>query len=355
MICSIIKGTGSYIPETVVKNTDFLTSEFYDIDGQKIKSPPQEIIDKFYKITNISERRYINREYVTSDIAAFAAANCILNADIDKETIDYIIVAHNFGDVKYKERKSDIVPSIASRVKYKLDIKNPATVAYDIIFGCPGWLQALIQANYYIKSGDAKQVLVIGAETLSRVSDPYDRDSMLYSDGAGAVLLKAEKCKKLKGILAHTSYTYTDGLAYLLWMGHSYKKDYSPQLFLKMNGRKLYEVALTYVPAVVKECIDKAKLKFSQIKKVLLHQANGKMDTAILQRLFALFSVKEVDLSLMPMTIDKLGNNSVATLPILLDLILKKQLKNHKIEEGDNVVFASVGAGMNINSVAYRF
>ena len=355
MICSVIKGTGSYIPEIVVKNTDFLTSEFYDTEGKKIESPSIEIIEKFHKITNISERRYIRKEYVTSDIATFAAANCISNANIDKETIDCIIVAHNFGDVKHNERKSDIVPSLASRVKYKLDIKNPATVAYDIIFGCPGWLQALIQANYYIKSGDAKRVLVIGAEALSRVSDPYDRDSMLYSDGAGAVLLEAENCKKLKGFLAYSSYTYTDGLAYLLGMGHSYKKDYFPQLFLKMNGRKLYEFALTYVPAVVKECIDKAKLKFNQIKKVLLHQANEKMDVAILQRLFALFSVKEVDLSIMPMTIDKLGNNSVATLPILLDLILKGQLKNHKIEKDDNVIFASVGAGMNINAVAYKF
>jgi 3-oxoacyl-[acyl-carrier-protein] synthase-3 len=355
MLCSIIKGTGSYIPEVLVKNTDFLTSEFYDSEGQKIESSPKEIIEKFHKITNISERRYVTKEYVTSDIAAFAAANCISSANIDKETIDYIIVAHNFGDVKNTDRKSDIVPSLASRVKYKLNIKNAATVAYDIIFGCPGWLQALIQANYYLKSGDAKRVLVIGAEVLSRVSDPHDRDSMLYSDGAGAVLLEAENCKNPKGVLAYSSYTYTDGLAYLLGMGRSYKKDYFPQLFLKMNGRKLYEFALTYVPTVVKECIDKAKLKFNQIKKILLHQANEKMDVAILQRLFALFSIKEIDLSIMPMTIDKLGNNSVATLPILLDLILKGQLENHKIEKGDNVVFASVGAGMNINAVAYRF
>ena len=107
--------------------------------------------------------------------------------------LDYILVAHNFGDVTEDNRRSDFVPTLAARVKHKLGIENPTTIAYDLPFGCPGWLQGVIQADYYLRSGDAKRVLVIGAETLSRVCDPHDRDSMIYADGAGAILLEARE------------------------------------------------------------------------------------------------------------------------------------------------------------------
>ena len=95
------------------------------------------------------------------------------------------------------------MPSLAARIKYKLGIKNPETIAYDLPFGCPGWLQAVIQADYYIKSGDAQKVLVIGTETLSRISDPHDIDSMIYSDGAGAVIVEGSHSDEPVGILTH--------------------------------------------------------------------------------------------------------------------------------------------------------
>lgn len=117
--------------------------------------------------------------------------------------MDYIIVAHNFGDVDANNKRSDFVPSIAARVKYKLEIENLYIVAYDLPFGCPGWLQGIIQADYYIKSGDAKRILVIGSEVLSRVCDPHDRDSMLYADGAGAVIIEAKENNVPVGILAY--------------------------------------------------------------------------------------------------------------------------------------------------------
>jgi 3-oxoacyl-[acyl-carrier-protein] synthase III len=202
-IYSVITGTGSYIPTVHFRNEDFLTNEFYDSNGKKLEKKNQEIIDKFLEITTIAERRYVTDDLVTSDIAYFAAIKAIESANIDKEKLDYIIVAHNFGDVKSNNRRSDLVPCLAARVKHKLEIKNPDTVAYDLPFGCPGWLQAVIQADYYLKSGDAKKILVIGAEILSRISDPHDRDSMLYSDGAGAVVLEARKSDTPIGILAH--------------------------------------------------------------------------------------------------------------------------------------------------------
>ncbi len=354
-IYSVISGTGCYIPEKVVSNDDFLSNVFFENDGKKIETENTEIIRKFKKITNIAERRYVSDNLVTSDIASIAAENALQSSNTDRETLDYIIVAHNFGDVKADNRKTDIVPSIASRVKHKLGIKNPFTVAYDLIFGCPGWLQGVIHANYFIKSGDARKALVIGTETLSRISDPHDRDSMIYSDGAGATILEAKKSYEPVGIMSHETRTDASEFAYLLGMDKSYNPELtSTDLYLKMNGRKLYEYALNYVPQLVKNCIEKAKLSLNKISKVLIHQANEKMDEAILQRIFKLYEAVKIPPDIMPMIINKLGNSSVATLPIMLDMILKGQLPEHKINPGDNLVFASVGAGMNINAFIYK-
>jgi 3-oxoacyl-[acyl-carrier-protein] synthase-3 len=257
--------------------------------------------------------------------------------------------------VRADNRRSEFVPTLASRVKHKLRIENPRTIAYDLPFGCPGWLQGMIQADYYIRSGDAAKVLVIGAETLSRISDPHDRDSMIYADGAGATILGSVESREPVGILSHAARTDSLEHAYMLWMDKSYNPAYASGDFtLKMNGHKLYEYALKTVPLVVKESIMKAGLDLDDISKVLIHQANEKMDEAILQRLFRLYGRKEVPPRIMPMTISWLGNSSVATLPTMLDLILKKKLDNHGLASHENVIFASVGAGMNINSVAYR-
>jgi 3-oxoacyl-[acyl-carrier-protein] synthase-3 len=293
---------------------------------------------------------------VTSDIAYLAAEEAIESAKIDKEELDYIILAHNFGDVDKNNKQLDIVPSLAARVKQKLHIENPDTVAYDLPFGCPGWLQATIQADYYIKSGDAKKVLVIGADVLSRVSDPHDRDSMLYADGAGAVIMEAKKSRRPIGVLAHK--TRSDAVQYskMLYMGKSYKEDEQTKndFFLKMNGRKLYQYAIEKVPHAIKECLSKINVHIKDVKKVLIHQANGKLDDAILQRLYKLYNIKDIPKNIMPMTISWLGNSSVATIPTLFDLILKGKLQSHQIHKGDTLVFASVGAGMNINTLVYK-
>lgn len=353
---SVITGTGSYIPSEQISNNDFLENEFYDAQGKKIKQPNEELIDKFKEITTIEERRYVSDNLVTSDIAHLAAVEALKSSNIDKEDLDYIIVAHNFGDVKNNNRKSEFVPNLAARVKFKLEIKNPNTVAYDLPFGCPGWLQAVIQADYYIKSGDAKKILVIGAETLSRVSDPHDRDSMLYADGSGAVVIEAKESEKPIGILSHL--TRSDTLLYsqMLHMDRSYNPNNGQKddLFLKMNGRKLYQYALETVPQAIKDCLEKCKMNLREIKKVLIHQANGKMDDAILKRLYDLFNISDIPKNIMPMTITWLGNSSVATLPTLFDLILKAKLKMQEIKRGDILVFASVGAGMNINAMIYK-
>ncbi|OQX97525.1 MAG: 3-oxoacyl-ACP synthase [Bacteroidetes bacterium 4572_117] len=354
-IYSVIKGSGRYIPEVVKKNSDFFGNEFYDAAGQKIDKPGEEIIEKFYQITGIEERRYVSDDLVASDIGYFAAKDALETSGTDKEKLDYIIVAHNFGDVQSDNRKADFMPSIAARVKHKLQIKNPYTVAYDVPFGCPGWIQAMIQADYYIKSGDAKKILVVGTETLSRVADVHDRDGMIYSDGAGAIILEAKESDEPIGILSHKTRSDTLDHAYLLWNGPSNNPDLDrKEMLIKMQGRKLYEYALTNVPQLIKDTIDKIKLDFSKVKKILIHQANEKMDEAMLKRLFRLYKVKDIPKNIMPMTIAKLGNNSIATLPILFDLLIKGELKEHSLIKDDHFVFASVGAGMNVNAVVYK-
>ena len=354
---SAITGTGSYIPDEVRSNQDFALVEFYNDRQQRITGNTTEIIDKFQQITGIAQRRYAYDDMNTSDMAALAAAAAIEDAGTDPETIDQLIVAHNFGDVSKNSCQSDSVPSLASRVKRLLAIRNPACVAYDLLFGCPGWVQGLIQADAYIRAGLARKCLVVGAETLSRVIDPHDRDSMIYGDGAGAVLLEASGSGLPgPGILGSVSQTHALVESEYISLGQSYwPPTGSNTRYLKMQGRKVYEFALRTVPVAMKACLDACAVDIDQLKKVFLHQANEKMDAAIVKAFYRLFGRPEVPDSIMPMNIHQLGNSSVATIPTLFDMVRKAALPEHHLYPGDVLLFASVGAGMNINAVCYRF
>jgi len=347
-----ITGTGSYIPTKVVANQQFERHEFLNADGSVFKNNNEVIIKKFEAITGIGERRYADQNLNASDIAFLASEKAIADAGIDKEDLDYIILAHNFGDISYGQTQGDTLPSLATRVKHHLRIKNPKCVAYDIIFGCPGWVQGVIQANAFIKSGIAKKCLVIGAETLSRIVDPYDRDSMIYADGAGATVIEATE--KAGEILAHASATYSQDEAYFLFSGKSYKEQSGKETkYIKMYGRKIYEFAVTHVPKAMQECLSESGVTINDVKKIFIHQANEKMDEAIVKRFYGLYD-KEMPDDIMPMNIRKLGNSSVATIPTLFDMVRNEKLENHTIQSGDIVIFASVGAGMNINAIVYK-
>jgi len=347
-----ITGTGSYIPSIIEKNEDFYNHEFLNADGSSINSSTEVIVEKFKAITGIQERRYIKDNQLNSDIAFFAAEKAISDANIDKESIDYIIVAHNYGDIKHNTEQSDTVPSIASRVKHLLKIENPKCVGYDLLFGCPGWIEGVIQAKSFIASGIAKRCLVIGSETLSRVIDKYDRDSMIYSDGAGAVII--EESNDEGGILAHETATFTLDEAHFIYFGETNNQEITDKRrYIKMYGRKIYEFALTNVPLALKACLDKSGVSINEVKKILIHQANEKMDEAIVKRFFRLYKMPMPE-GVMPMSINLLGNSSVATVPTLFDMILNGQLEGQEINKGDVIIFASVGAGMNINAIVYR-
>jgi 3-oxoacyl-[acyl-carrier-protein] synthase-3 len=352
---AIITGTGSYTPHTRISNADFLNNTFYETDGAVIQKDNLSITEKFSAITGIRERRYAEPEQVASSLGIIAAARAIESAGINKESLDYIIVAHNFGDVTSGSNRVNMVPSVASKIKAGLKISNPDCVAYDLAFGCPGWVEGLIQANYYIKSGDAQRCMVIGTETLSRVIDPHDRDSMIFGDGAGAAILERSDVEA-RGLIAHKTQTFAVEYAELINMSRSNSPAAeSSDLFLKMNGRKVYEFALTHVPLVIKAALDKAALHVDDIKLILIHQANQKMNNAIGERLLNLYSSQSKIKDIMPLTVGFLGNSSVASVPTLLDMILKGDMREYQIANGDKVVFASVGAGMNINAAVYEF
>lgn len=351
---TVITGTGSYIPKNIVTNKDFSKHDFFNMEKEKLDANGEEIIRKFYDITGIEERRYMNKQHTVSDIGYFAAVEAIKDANIDPETIDQIIVAHNFGDVIKGTIQTDILPSLASRIKQSLKIKNPSCVAYDVIFGCPGWIQGIIQADAYIKAGMGKRFLVIGTEALSRVVDPYDRDTMIYADGAGATIIEGVEEDHKRGILSSSMRTDTLEEAYYLFLGESNNPNIeSDTRYIKMHGRKIYEYALNNVPAAMQLALERSGLELKDVKKILIHQANEKMDEAIIKRLYRLYKtpVKE---HVMPMSIRYLGNSSVATVPTLYDMILKGEYKDHTIEEDDILLFASVGAGMNINAIVYK-
>jgi 3-oxoacyl-[acyl-carrier-protein] synthase-3 len=229
-------------------------------------------------------------------------------------------------------------------------------VAYDILFGCPGWVQGVIQSDAYFKAGIAKKCLVIGTETLSRVIDIYDRDSMIFSDGAGACVLETKDAANVKsGILACCVQSHCMDEVDYLNLGKSNFPDSDPRIrYIKMKGRKVYEYAMKYVPQAMKDCLDKAGVDISELKKVFIHQANEKMDEGIIKAMYRLYGIKTVPEHIMPMSIHYLGNSSVATIPTLLDLVRKETMPEHQLHPGDIILFASVGAGMNINAVCYR-
>ena len=353
---SVITGSGCYIPPEIKTNQEFTIHKFYAEDNTPIETAPEVIVEKFRQITGIAERRYATSKMTTSDIATIAAKLAIEDSCVDPETLDQIILAHNFGDVIKDTIQSDAVPALASRVKHNLGIKNPGCIAYDILFGCPGWLQGMIQADAFFKAGIAKKALVIGAETLSRVIDMYDRDSMIFSDGAGATVVEYnEVAEDGSGFLGASVQSHCiDELLYIN-MGKSYFPESDPSVrYIKMKGRKVYEYAMRHVAEAMKDCLEKSGVGIHELNKIFIHQANEKMDEAIIRELYKLYDIKDIPADILPMCIHWLGNSSVATVPTLYDLVKKGLDKDHEVKTGDLVLFASVGAGMNINALCYR-
>ena len=175
---------------------------------------------------------------------------------------------------------------------------------------------------------------------------------MIYSDGAGACIIEGNT--NSGEILGHASQTHANGEAYYLYFDRTFDQDSCVDTrYIKMDGRKIYEFACTHVPQAMADCLDKSEIGINQVKKIFIHQANEKMDQAIIKRFYRIYG-KEAPETVMPMIIKEMGNNSVATVPILYDRIRRGKVKSHDVKKGDVVLFASVGAGMNINTIVYK-
>lgn len=351
---TVIVGTGSHLPERVVPNAHFEGHRFRGRDGHALQGANADLLRQFEAITGIRERRWAPEGLTASDLGADAAEKALADAAIDPESLDYLVVAHNFGDVRAGGARVDAVPALAARIKHRLRIASPRCVALDVVFGCPGWLQAVILVDALIRAGEIRRALVVGAETLSRVCDPHDRDSLLYGDGAGAVVLEGRETGEPVGILAHGARSDTLDDLDMLRVGPSYDASRTCDgPFIKMDGRRVYKYAVSTVAPAIKCVLDQAGVPLDGVAKVLLHQANGKMIDAIVGRLAELCGTAPRP-DLVPKTVCWLGNSSVATLPTVYDLVRRGELDGHRIAPGDCLVFGAVGAGMHVNAVVYR-
>ena len=351
----IITGTGTHLPERIIKNDHFLNHQFMSSDGKVNEKPQAEIIAKLESITGIQERRYISSKGDSVPLMVAAAEKTIADSGLDKNDIDGIIVAHNAGNMLEEGAGFHTVPNMAALLKNKLAISNHDCFAYDLLFGCPGWIQGLIQAKQAIDAGDATNVLVLGIEVASRLLDPHDLDSMILADGCGAAIV-SKSSEADKGILANATFSHAQEDLACIYLDKSYNAELTSPTLFKMNGRDVYKYATYWVPRVIKKALDKVSISIEDVDMFLFHQANGKMLHAIANNLAELYGTEGANFEgKIPSTIEFTGNTSVATVPTMLDMVLKRNLGNYEINKGQTVVMASVGAGMHCNALVYKF
>ena len=310
-----IIGTGSYLPKKVADN-HFL-STIVDTDDEWIRQR-----------TGIKERHLSNGKEGTTYMAAHAAEAALENAGIEADELDMIIVATVSADT--------YVPSTSCQVQGAIGAIR--ATCFDLNAACSGFLFAMNTAYAYIEMGMAKTILIIGAETLSREVDWSDRSScILFGDGAGAAILRKEEGEG--GLIA--SVTGSDGTQgdVLTCKGRGIqnpfhqskrKKDY-----LRMEGQAVFRFAVTMVPRCIKQILKKTGYDTEDIKFFVLHQANVRILELIAKRL-------KVDIDKFPMNLDRYGNTSSASIPILLDELNR----NNLLEPGDKIVLSGFGGGL---------
>ena len=327
-----------------------------DSMGVPSSKPTAEIIGKLEQITGIKERGYISEKGDSVPLMVAASEHALADWGKDKNLIDGIIVAHNAGNMLEGRDGFHTVPNMAALLKNKLGIENFECFAYDLLFGCPGWLQGVIQAHQAIQMGDAKHVLVIGIEVASRLLDPHDLDSMILADGCGAAVISASDTGDDSGIISYATFSHALEDISCIYLDRSYNKEITAPTLFKMNGKDVYKYATVWVPKVIKKALDKAGLTASDVDMFLFHQANGKMLHAFANNLAQMYGMEGLSFEgKIPTTIEFTGNTSVATIPTMLDLILKNNLGEYKIKKGDLIVMASVGAGMHCNALVYKY
>lgn len=315
-ITGVICGTGACVPKRVMDNYEI--AEFVDTSDQWIRERTGVI------------RRHIAEKETTVSMAAEAGRQAMESAGVSPEEIDLILLATASPD--------QIFPCTACSVQEKLGALN--ATGFDLNAACSGFLFAYNTAQAYISSGIFRTVLVIGAESLSRLVDWENRNTcILFGDGAGAVLLKA---KNSTFYLPATHSDGSGGMA-LTCNGtadiHPFNKDAGPEKnlsYIHMNGKEVFQFAIRKVPQVIEEVLQKNNLTKEEIRWFILHQANSRIVDAVSRRL-------KVDIEKFPMNLQEYGNTSSASIPILLDELNQKGV----LLKGQKLVLAGFGAGLS--------
>lgn len=307
-----IIGIGSYVPDTVVTNQDLM--KFLDTDDAWIRER-----------TGICERR-VSKDMGTCGLAIEAAKRAIDDAGIDPKEIDLIVLATSSGDRAF--------PAAAMDVQAAIGAVN--AVGFDITAACSGFIFGLHIAHSFFAAGIYKTALIIGAETLSKVVDWTDRGTcILFGDGAGAAVVRASETGIIRTLMGSDG---TKG-----WTLECQARNLGncvngikPELgFMKMDGKEVFKFAVRKVPEIVAQILEDAQMDPEEIKYFVLHQANFRILEAASRRF-------KVPMDRIPVNIDRYGNTSAASVPILLDELKR----DGKLERGDKLVLAGFGSGM---------
>lgn len=314
MMHSKIIGTGSYLPEKILTNKDL----------EKMVDTTDEWI---FTRTGIRERHIAAQDELTSDLATVAAQNAIASANINVNEIDLIIVATSTPD--------KIFPSVATMVQRKLGMAN--CPAFDMQAVCSGFVYALSAADNFIKAGANQCVLVIGAETFSRITDYTDRSNcILWGDGAGAVILKASE---EQGIIS--THIYADGNYEK--MLHVPRKE-TGQDTVVMEGSAVFKMAVNTLDQIVDQTLEANNMKKSDIDWLVPHQANIRILQATAKKL-------NMSMDKVVVTVDKHGNTSAASIPLALDVAVR----DGRIKRGDILLMEAFGGGFTWGSALVKY
>ncbi len=319
MVQSIIKGVGAYLPEKIVTNADLV---------QKVDTSDEWIVQR----TGIKQRHIASDGQKTSDLAFEAAIKALERAELKVSELDAIIVATTTPD--------QIFPSTAAILQSKLDM--PASgFAFDVQAVCSGFVYALSVADNFIRCGQAKNILVVGAEVMSQILDWNDRSTcVLFGDGAGAVILSAEEGER--GILSTHLHSegqkadilYTDG-------GICMPKKHG---VIKMNGRDVFKNAVQRLAEVVDETLQKNNLKKEDIDWLVPHQANSRIIESTAKKL-------NLPMEKVILTVGEHANTSAASVP----LALSHGVENNLFQPGDLLLLEVMGAGLTWGSALIRW
>lgn len=319
MIYARIKGSGSHIPEQILTNDDL----------EKLVETSDEWI---MQRVGVRERHVVgNSKENTSTMAAEAAKRALEMAQIDPQAIDMIIVGTATAEYYF--------PSTACMVQKYLHIRSDIP-AFDINAACAGFIYSLSVANQFIQSGNVKTVLVIGTEALTRLVDWKDRSTcILFGDGAGAVVLQADKEPGILNTILHSNGKYSE---LITAPSPVWGTEMPPHLH--MRGNEVFKVAVTKLGEIVEETVKKSGIQKSDIDWLIPHQANMRIITATAKRL-------NLPIERVILTIEHHGNTSAASIPLALDY----GIRSGKIKRGETLLLEAFGAGLAWGSALLKY